>query len=235
MIRKASFLMMAAAAVAMLPGCPVEMKDMAVLDRPIPDPTMNNDACKPMHAMATIRDCSPGTRGPSDNRARGLGDVVTVVISESATARRQATTETNRDSSLSNKINDIAALLKYLQPALSGAELLGGSSSSDFKGGGTTARTEELQARVTGLVKHVYSNGNVFLEAQKFIKVNDEIHNLYVSGIARLADINGQNEVESSRLASAQIVFDGKGVLTDTNKQGIMSKALKYLNPFSAF
>ena len=84
-------------------------------------------------------------------------------------------------------------------------------------------------------MKHVYSNGNVFLEAQKFIKVNDEIHNLYVSGIARLADINGQNEVESSRLASAQIVFDGKGVLTDTNKQGIMSKALQYLNPFSAF
>jgi flagellar L-ring protein precursor FlgH len=185
--------------------------------------------------MATVSDCSPGTRGPSDNRARGLNDVVTVVISESATARRQATTEVNRESSISSKINDVAALLKYLQPALAGAELFGGEGTADFSGAGTTARTEELQARVTGLVKHVYANGNVFLEAQKFIKVNDEIHNLYVSGIARLADINGQNEVESSRLASAQIVFDGKGVLTDTNKQDIMTKALKYLNPFSAF
>jgi flagellar L-ring protein precursor FlgH len=218
-----------------LPGCPVEMKDMAVVDRAIPDPGTSNDACKPMHPMATISDCSPGTRGPSDNRARGIGDVVTVVISESATARRQAVTETNQDSAVSNSISDIAALLKYLQPALSGAELLGGESTSDFKGGGTTSRTEDLQAKVTGLVKHVYSNGNVFLEAQKFIKVNDEIHNLYVSGIARLADINGQNEVRSSRLASAQIVFDGKGVLTDTNKPGILNKVMKHINPFSAF
>ena len=51
---------------AILPGCPVEMKDMAVVDRPIPNPTAVSDACKPMHRMATVSDCSPGTRGPSD-------------------------------------------------------------------------------------------------------------------------------------------------------------------------
>jgi flagellar L-ring protein precursor FlgH len=167
-----------------------------------------------------------------DHRAQRQGDLVMILVSENADARRGAATETSRNSEMSNAITDIGAVLKYLQPGLSGAELAGGKSESDFSGSGTTSRTEKLTARVTATVKMVLPNGNLFVEGEREVLVNRESNVLYVSGVIRPIDIGDDNTIESARLADAQIEFNGRGVISDKQGPGALQRVMDQYGPF---
>ncbi len=168
----------------------------------------------------------------TDHRGIQACDLVMVLVSENADARRGAATDLSRDSSMSNSITDLAAILKYLQPGLMGAELAGGKSGSDFSGAGETSRTEKLTARITATVKRVLPNGNLFIEGEREVLVNREINVLYVSGIIRPVDIDEHNTVESARIAEAQIEFNGRGVISDKQGPGFLTRAIDQYNPF---
>jgi flagellar L-ring protein precursor FlgH len=174
----------------------------------------------------------PGNFMLVDQRAMRVGDLLMVVVREKADAKRGAATEIGRDSSMTNSISDAFALLKLLKPELIGAEMLGGKSGSDFSGSGTTSRSERLEARVAATVRQVLPNGNLFIEGHREILVNREAHHFYISGVVRPSDIRDDNTVDSARMAEAQIVFNGRGVISDTQSPGIVSRVLNKYNPF---
>lgn len=175
---------------------------------------------------------APGNILVTDHRGLQACDLVMVLVSETADARRNAATDLSRDSSLSNSITDLAAVLKYLQPGLMGAELAGAKSGSDFSGSGETSRTEHLEAKITATVKRVFPNGNLFIEGQREVLVNREVNVLYVSGIIRPVDIDETNTVESSRIAEAQIEFNGRGVISEKQGPGALTRVIDAYNPF---
>ena len=168
----------------------------------------------------------------ADQRAMRVGDIVTVVVKESANARRGASTTLDRDSSMTNTISDFLGLLKQLQPGLVGMEALGTKSNSDFKGMGETTRSEKLSATVPATVKKVMPNGNLYIEGHRTIMVNHEEHHFYISGVVRPVDISDDNSVSSSRLAEAEIEFGGRGDITDKQRPGIISRTVDKYNPF---
>lgn len=167
----------------------------------------------------------------TDARALRANDLVVIKIEEVADAKRSADTDLTRESSSSAQVTAFLGLLnklKGLDPNLN----VGGTSKSDFKGEGTTARTEFLTATVPAMVRKVLPNGNLFVEGHRVVLVNNEEQHFYISGVVRPIDIDQENSVKSSMVADAEIEFVGRGVLTDNQHQGFLSRYLGWLWPF---
>jgi flagellar L-ring protein precursor FlgH len=167
----------------------------------------------------------------TDARALRANDLVVIKIEEVADAHRSADTDLTRESSSSAQVTAFLGLLnklKGLDPNLN----IGGNSKSDFKGEGTTARTEYLTATVPAVVRKVLPNGNLFVEGHRVVLVNNEEQHFYISGVVRPIDIDQENSVKSSMVADAEIEFVGRGVLTDNQHQGFLSRYLGWLWPF---
>jgi flagellar L-ring protein precursor FlgH len=167
----------------------------------------------------------------TDARALRVNDLVVVKIAEQANAQRTTDTNTTRSSSSAAKVDAFLGLLKRI-PKLDANLSIGGSSTSAFQSTGDTARTESLTATVTAVVTKVLSNGNLFVEGHRVILVNEEEHHFYISGVVRPIDIDQDNSVQSSMVAEAQIEFVGRGVLSDNQKPGWLTRALGWLWPF---
>jgi flagellar L-ring protein precursor FlgH len=165
----------------------------------------------------------------TDARALRVNDLVVIKVQEVADAKRSADTDLTRQSSSSAQINAFLGLLAKLKnPNLT----VGGQSQSDFKGEGTTARTEYLTATVPAMVRKVLPNGNLFVEGHRVVLVNSEEQHFYISGVVRPIDIDQENSVKSSMVADAEIEFVGRGVLTDNQRQGWLSRYLGWIWPF---
>ena len=179
------------------------------------------------------RDGRPASMLFTDARALHTNDLVVINIEEVANASRSADTSLDRASSSAAKIDAFLGLLKKLKLSSTDSGLnIGGSSTSSFKGQGSSDRSESLTATVPAVVIKVLPNGNLFVEGHRAILVNSEEHHFYISGVVRPIDIDQQNSVKSSVVADAQIEFVGRGDLTENQRQGWLSRYLGWMWPF---
>ena len=171
-----------------------------------------------------------------DIKGRTVGDIITVVIVESASASKEATTETDRKSTMSAGITNFLGLEKYIgqigNDAVNNASLVNAATENDFEGGGKTERKEDLVATLTTQVIEVLPNGNLKLEGNKTITVNNEMQIVKLSGTVRPADISSRNIVDSKNILNARIAYVGKGVISDKQQQGWLVRGLDAVWPF---
>jgi len=171
-----------------------------------------------------------------DLRAYNIGDIVTIQIVESSQASKNAATDLSRDSNLSGSIS---ALLGYEevfphQPNsnFSPSSMLDAKYKSDFKGAGTTSRKESMTAQMSARVVSVLPNGDLVIRGSREIKVNYEKQYMLLQGVIRPSDISADNTVLSSYIADARIEYIGKGVVTDKQRPGWLSRILDKIWPF---
>ena len=178
----------------------------------------------------------------SDMRAREVGDLVTVRISEKPTGKLYAQTQTSRDSSIEAGITDALGYMKALEDKnkKSGTDSSRFDRTSMFKanfkpsftGQGTNNREGELDAYVTARVVQVLANGNLRILGRQEIMVNNETQHITISGIIRTEDIDTNNEVQSTYVADARIEYSGKGVIADKQRPGWLMRVLDRVWPF---
>jgi flagellar L-ring protein precursor FlgH len=171
----------------------------------------------------------------ADFRASRVGDLVMIKVDESPEAKGDAETQLDRQSSMSvgaPKVLGLAAALQRANTGLDMSDLFDVMSKSNFDGKGATSRGSRVQAAMAVRVKKSLPNGDLFVEGTKVLMVNDEELHIYVSGVVRPEDIAQDNSVGSSVIADAQIEFVGRGVLTDNQHQGWLSRLLTAINPF---
>lgn len=176
-----------------------------------------------------------GVRLTTDARAQAVNDVVIVVIDEQATAQRDTATATNRADEQTAQLNsflNVIAKLEQEYPSFSGANALNVVSEHSFQGSGSTSRSDRLQATVPAMVRKVLPNGALFIEGHRVVLVNKEEHHFYISGVIRPEDIDGQGQVNSSRMADAQIEFTGRGDISSASSKGWASRVLDVIWPF---
>ncbi len=161
----------------------------------------------------------------TDARALRENDLVVVKVEEIADAKRSADTDIVRKSHTD-------AALKALMQATQQAYGITGGVDTTFKGTGSTARTERLTATVPCVVKKVLSNGNLYIEGHRVVLVNAEEQHFYLSGVVRPIDIDQENSVKSSVVAEAEVEFTGRGVITDNQRQGVLSQFFSWIWPF---
>ncbi len=171
----------------------------------------------------------------ADNRARGIGDLVLVKISDKATATKKATTKTSRGSSIDAGISNVMGYEKSLEDKnknLSMENLYKASMSNKFDGSGETTREGELKATITCMVIRVLPNGNLVIQGDKDVQVNNETQFIRLYGIIRPQDIEQDNSISSDKIADARIVYSGRGIVSDKQIGGWGTRILDWIWPF---
>jgi flagellar L-ring protein precursor FlgH len=170
-----------------------------------------------------------------DGKARRIGDIVTIIVTETASASKQAATATGRSSKISAGIPNMLGLeeSKIITSNFADlSKLLNASASSSFDGSGSTSRKETLTATISAKVIDVLPNGNLKVEGRRNVKVNYEDQIVTVKGTIRQRDITAENTINSIYVADAQISYSGEGIITDRQKPGWMMNLLDKLWPF---
>jgi flagellar L-ring protein precursor FlgH len=226
-----NLLLMLATLTLLLPGCSKPHSEVIPIPEPLEAPVVN--APLPQ---------SPGTLWTGDEgnwladiRARTVGDIVTVIIQEKASASKEAKTETDRESSMTAGIPTLFGFEKVFEennPNLNMSSLVSANFTNEFKGGGKTTRSEDLVATLTTQVIEVYPNGNMKIRGGKSVMVNNESQIIYLTGIVRSFDITAANTIDSGSILNAQIAYTGKGVISDKQKPGWLMRILDNTWPF---
>src|SRR3972149_8789495 len=155
----------------------------------------------------------------SDNRARGIGDIGTVNISESTeitgTENSSAESSNGHDISLdtSNFLSKVKDISGYL-PNISA------NTSHNFDGQGEYGSNRNVNLELTAVVTEILANGNLIIEGNRDVSINGEKYNIKLSGIVRPIDINIDNEIQSTAIANANITLEGKGFWTREANRG---------------
>ena len=166
----------------------------------------------------------------ADVRARRVDDVVTILVSESASAVSTGTTKTSRASAANSSITQ---LLKALPASSKLANLLNVGTNTSLDGEGTTSRSTTLSTTITARVIDVLPNGYLVIEGNKAIGVNSENQVVTVRGVVRPADLSTANVVLSSNVGQLEVRIDGKGVVNDVARRpNIIYRTLLSLLPF---
>ena len=214
-----------------LAGCSEKAPEVSTA----PEPSMEPVAIDP-------KPKSPGTLWNGDEgswladvKACRVGDIVTVIIQEEAKASKEASTDTDRSSSMTAGISSLfgyETVLEGKNPNLDTAAMVDATMANKFSGGGKTTRSENLTAKLTTQVIEVYPNGNLKIRGGKSVTVNSENQIIYLTGIVRSYDVTAENTVDSGNILNAQIAYTGKGALSDKQKPGWLMRVFDNAWPF---
>jgi len=155
----------------------------------------------------------------SDRAARKPGDLLTVLIDESATASDSADSSSQKSSVINGQV--------------SAGPLFGGSGSLDLSSGsdntGATHRSGTMVGQITAIVDDVLPNGDLHIAGSQVLNINGEKTKIGIRGRVRQADISQANVVLSSRVADAMIDYDGAGFVSRSAKPGIITRLFQWL------
>ena len=171
----------------------------------------------------------------ADQKARTIGDIVTIKIAESSTATNKATTATDRSSSLNASVEAFFNAEKRFpadQPFFNPFSKVAGGVESEFEGNGTTKRSGDLNAYITALVTQILPNGNMVVIGSREVLINNENQIIQLTGVVRPRDINSNNQVLSTYVADARISYSGTGVINDRQKPGWLTNIIMKVWPF---
>ena len=186
-----------------------------------------------------------------ENRAKAVGDLVTVKIEEKAMAENEATTELDRKTSYEATLNSEISLQTLVsRPILNILNFLGftdqrsdkepsdelsiveAETNSKFDGEGSMKREATFTTTVACLITEVTASVLLRIEGERHLRINNETEIIKVSGFVRPEDVRIDNTVPSILIASADIHYGGLGLNAEQQKPGWMARVFNALLPF---
>lgn len=155
-----------------------------------------------------------------DQPEYSVGDIITVIIEEEASAIQSANTNTSQSSEVGAEAG--TGFLDFLTGFGFGYS---DSGSSD----GSTERSGTLEADITTQITDLLPSGNYRIIGNKRIEINGEEQIIKLSGIIRPEDIELDNTISSEKIASAEIEYEGKGVVADKQKPGFLERFFNWI------
>jgi flagellar L-ring protein precursor FlgH len=171
----------------------------------------------------------------NDQRAGRVGDILTVQINISDSAKTQNTSNAGLTSSNAFGVPNFFGLestLGKLIPGSNPGKLLTTTTANSATGTGGVNRAEQISLTMAAVVTQVLPNGNLVIQGSQEVKTNDEVRQLTVAGIVRPEDISSANTIQSSQIAEARINYGGRGDITAVQKVPIGTSLLQRFWPF---
>lgn len=173
---------------------------------------------------ATAGSLYQGSRGMSlytDAKARNVGDIITIVLTERTVSSKSSGVNITKDSETSLP----GGTLFGMTPTLDGNPFdTNISQNRDFAGDAGADQRNSLSGNIAVTVADVLPNGNLVVRGEKWMTLNRGDEFIRVSGILRPEDISPQNTASSTRLANAQISYSGSGELANSQSMGWLSR-----------
>ena len=170
----------------------------------------------------------------SDKRATRVGDIVLVKIVESASAETKAETKADKTGENSFSVGAFFGKKKVLGLPIpvGGNSVLSTSTKNKFDNDTSTSREVTVTATVAARVVNVLPNGLLEIQGFREIKINNENQLIVISGLVRTRDIDADNSITSDKIADAHIKLIGRGILSEKQRPGWLTRILDYVWPF---
>lgn len=159
-------------------------------------------------------------------RARRVGDLVTILLVESVGTSKSTSATTGRDGGVS-LTPPIAGPLGFLNP-----DALNASADSSFNGSGNASQRSTLSGSIAVTIREVRPNGTALVVGEKNMQLSQGDEWVQFAGILRLADVDSNNSVPSSRIADAQIIYGGNGAIQQASRPGWLGRFFNMVSPF---
>jgi flagellar L-ring protein precursor FlgH len=171
-----------------------------------------------------------------DQRAKDIGDILTVTIDMENEAELESTSTRSRTASEATGIGAIAGFENYLEDNLpTGGDpgtLADVNSDSATNNSGTTESEDELVLRIAAVVSQILPNGNMVIHGRQEVRVNYEKRVLEIAGVIRPEDIMVDNTIPHDKIAEARIGYGGKGFISDVQKPRLGQEIFDILMPY---
>ena len=154
----------------------------------------------------------------ADERPGKVGDIVTVLVNERTDAKDEASMEVSKTSN--NSAGDGTGILRFLRA-------LTFQSTNISEGEGTVERKHHATATVACLITEVLPNGNLVIEGTRDIRTSEETLQFQLIGVIRPQDVTSENQISSQLIANAEISVKGRGIVSKTQKPGIITQILQ--------
>lgn len=170
----------------------------------------------------------------SDYKANFRGDIITVILSENFKATNGINTNTEKDSTIKNTINQFL----FSKDASGFGTHNGETPATDIVGknkytaGASSVSNQDIEDKFSVLVIDRLPNRNLVLEGVRKITTQKQARFLLFRGIVRSKDIEADNSIASHKIADAHIEYIDEGSLSESQKKGWLQKINDLTNPF---
>jgi flagellar L-ring protein precursor FlgH len=164
-----------------------------------------------------------------DFRAREINDIITIRVVETTQAVATADLKSNKSADATLGFDNLFGVEKHVAEL---PNMVGGKSSSNFEGKGSTTRATTLQTTLSARVIDVLPNGYLVVEGAREIRLNNETQTVYLTGIVRPEDVSRGNVVASSAVAQMTVRVQGRGAVSQPIRPGWLFKILSGIMPF---
>ena len=159
-----------------------------------------------------------------------VGDIITVVLNESAQASRNtgltAERTTENDVIGTNQASAIFPAGQFFN------DLNTSGSTLSSKGTGAANQSATLWGSISAVVVDVMANGNLVILGEKRLTLSEGSEIIRVRGVVRPEDVQPNNTINSRRIANAQISYSGTGELSRAVKQPWGQRVIMGIWPF---
>jgi flagellar L-ring protein precursor FlgH len=171
-------------------------------------------------AKTPLVDFETGESLVSNIKARKVGDLITIIITERATAN--ATSKTRANNKSESRGGPALGWLDFIKPWDMTVE-------NKYLGDGDTQRDGSLRAELSARIVEVLENGDFRVEGTRMVNINGEKQLIEITGFCRGRDIEADNTILSTYISEAQIAYNGSGIINDTSQPGVVTRVLNWL------
>ena len=174
----------------------------------------------------------------ADTKAKQVGDIVTVQLEENFESSNSATTGISKDSEIDLGVSTILGLpndygmTNFLGQGAAFDPNVQAQSSRSTNGAGTTTRGGSMTGTLAAIIKEELPHGMFRIEGRRTVTVNNEDQTMVLTGLIRRVDIGFANTISSQQIANADIVYTGKGVISDEQNVGWLMRFFAWVWPF---
>lgn len=171
-----------------------------------------------------------------DQRARQVGDIVTVNIDIDDRAQTNNSTQRSRSNDASGGVTNFFGLESSLGRVFPGgfdpANMVGMEGESNSAGSGSVNRAEKVSLTIAAVVADVLPNGNLVIQGRQEVRTNREVRELTVAGIVRPEDISAANTINHTQIAEARISYGGRGDISRVQAAPAAQSLVERFSPF---
>lgn len=187
-------------------------------------PVQPADLRPPVQNSGAIYQSGYDMRLFEDNKAKRVGDILTIKLEEQTQAKKKNDLDANKDNTISvtaPTLWGVAASTVFGRDVETKM-----NSSKEFKGNGQANQSNSLTGDISVTVVEVLPNGNLRVRGEKRVTLNEGDEFVRLSGIVRPVDIDTSNMISSDKVADATIMYTGTGAVADSSKMGWLSRVL---------
>ena len=162
-----------------------------------------------------------------DHRAWQVGDIVTIAITQNASATKNVSQNLGRSDSIASTLSNLFGLPTAFGHSSKSTQFnpnISYNSANTLAGSGATAQSDSVATTVSAMVRRIQPNGDLVVAGSDEIKLVGGKEFIRIAGVVRPEDIQFGNIIDSTQMADAQIEFSGDGETYLAPKMGFLQR-----------